>query len=79
VAQEYEKLFSIDQDASSYNKNGDRWGLGVLLQGIKININNENITVTQTVVSNIELNNPILGIRIRSVSGESITGTKLKN
>ena len=79
VAQEYEKLFSIDQDASSYNKNGDRWGSrGIVTKEIKININNENITVTQTVVSNIELNNPILGIRIRSVSGESITGTNSK-
>lgn len=79
VAQEYEKLFSMNQQLSSSNKNGTRWGSGdVITKDIKIDINNENIKITQLVVSRVELNNPILGIRIRSLSGEGITGTNSK-
>jgi len=80
VAQEYEKLFSVGQDnAPSPADNGNRWGVGdIKTKNIKIELGGEKILVRQTIVSRIKLSNPTLGIRIRSISGESVTGTNSK-
>ena len=79
VAQEYEKLFSVGQDISSHGDSGNRWGVGdIKTKNIKIELSGEKILVRQSVVSRARLNNPTLGIRIRSISGESVTGTNSK-
>lgn len=76
VTQEYEKLFSVGQGVSSPADGGNRWGVGdIKTKNIKIELSSEKILVRQTIVSRVKLSNPTLGIRIRSISGESVTGT----
>lgn len=76
VAQKYTKLFS---ESSSENTLGDetaRWGNGsIQTSSIAVSSSAKEITVHQTIKSSKQINNPIVGIRIRSISGESVTGT----
>lgn len=80
VAQQYTKLFTDDsRNEDITNDDTGRWGQGtVKTTNIDTTVNNATISIKQIVVAETEIDNPILGVRIRSVSGESVTGTNTR-
>ena len=81
IAEEYLQLFAQEsnvQKADGTSK-ADRWGNQCIqIKDIAIEVTQKSITVTQLVQSNIETPRPIIGIRVRDVTGREITGTNTK-
>lgn len=76
VAQKYTKLFSEKSTQTNVGDESSRWGNGTIkTDSIEVKSSSDHINIRQTVQSVEAINNPIIGIRIRSTSGESITGT----
>ncbi len=78
IAEAYTQLF-LDYNESSVkstNSKGSRWGNGdALTKSIDIEINDERVTVVQKVEFKKDLEDPIVGFRIRNEEGQEITGT----
>lgn len=78
VAQRYTKLFSIDEPPAA-SQEDLRWGEGkITTSSIEASISDKLITIKHHVLANSEVDNPIIGIRIRSTSGVEVTGTNTK-
>ncbi len=81
IAEKYLQLFAQESavqkgDASS---KADRWGNQCIqIKDIGIDVTPKEITVTQLIRSNIDTPRPIIGIRVRDVTGREITGTNTK-
>lgn len=80
VAQKYTKLF-IDDAEESQVVGGEtsRWGKGgVKTSELSVEVTKNYITINHRVDTTVDAENPNIGIRIRSVSGDHITGTNTK-
>jgi ABC-2 type transport system ATP-binding protein len=74
VAQEYSKLFSAED--SQVGAKTNRWGIGGLaVSDVKIHITKTEITIQQTIAATSLIESPVIGFRIRSLSGDGILGT----
>lgn len=79
VAQQYAKLFIEDAKAESQYNNEKRWGEGgIYTESISVAQSEEAITVNQLIRSENDIEDPVVGLRIRSISGADITGTNTK-
>jgi hypothetical protein len=80
VAQEYIKLFNqlaIEGSADPVDEN--RWGdQDVTIQSMKVTSDDKNVYISETLKANRDIEGFISGIRIRSTSGQHITGTNTK-
>ena len=78
VAQMYTKLFTESSDVV-VGKDNNRWGTGkITTADVDVNVSDELISIKQTIVSKGLVKSPIVGIRVRSSNGDSITGTNTK-
>lgn len=83
IAQKYTGLFTagistaITTDTTI--KDNTRWGAGdIKTIDVEVLVTDNLITVRQRITSKVVVNNPIIGIRVRSISGHDITGTNTK-
>jgi len=78
ISQEYTRLFT-DASDDVVGQESTRWGKGgAETVGIDVSISDDLITIRHRIVSKYTINNPIIGIRIRSASGIDVTGTNTK-
>lgn len=78
IATLYTKLFNRDQ-AQITTKGGSRWGMGgVKTTSVKVGVDKEAIGITQTIMATEQVNNPIVGIRIKDQAGRHVLGTNNK-
>jgi len=81
IAQHYTRLFTDEalKQSGSQGEGDTRWGKGgVESSALEVEVDSEKITINQTVRSSRELEDPIIGVRIRSLSGENVTGSNTK-
>jgi ABC-2 type transport system ATP-binding protein len=79
IAQLYTKLFIDDDPQSQDGDNVNRWGSGgVSTTNIKVVATDASIKIEQVVSATVEIENPVIGFRIRSTSGADVTGTNTK-
>ena len=79
IAQKYTRLFTNDSLESTAGDTATRWGRGTLkTEDISVKSDGDEVSIRQTVTAKQTTENPIIGIRIRSVSGDSVTGTNTK-
>jgi len=79
IAQQYTRLFIEDDGSSQAGDNANRWGEGgVSTERITAKVSDGFIVINQTILSNIEIENPVVGFRVRSTSGADVTGTNTK-
>jgi ABC-2 type transport system ATP-binding protein len=80
VAQKYTKLFTENLESSQMvGQEGGRWGKGdLIVENVKANVNDKSIEIQYFMKSNQIVKAPIAGLRIRSTSGDHITGTNTK-
>lgn len=81
IAQQYTKLFSNESavGSASSGKTNSRWGKGgATTSALNAKVDSKKITITQTIQSSLKLENPIIGVRIRSIAGENVTGSNTK-
>jgi ABC-2 type transport system ATP-binding protein len=79
IGQMYMKLFTANDSAVEVGTETNRWGKGdIITEKISINNDQEKILISHRVRAVRDTTNPIVGIRIRSATGESITGTNTK-
>lgn len=78
IATLYTKLFNRDQ-AQITTKGGSRWGDGfIITKSIKTVVSDLTIVISQVIESSIDLENPLVGIRVKDQSGKHILGTNSK-
>ena len=78
IASQYTKLFN-KQISSDSESSSDRWGDGlVVTKNVKANIEIDTITLEQEIVAKHDVDNPIVGFRIRDLAGKEILGTNTK-
>lgn len=76
VANDYIKLFIERETDTTSDQNENRWGDGsFIIDSISAKVSKESITITQNVKAVKDIESPSAGIRIRSSSGQAITGT----
>lgn len=76
VAQKYTKLFSETSNQTIAGDESNRWGNGkIKTSSIEAFSSAEQVKIQHVIKSSKQVDNPVIGIRIRSASGESITGT----
>ena len=81
VADFYTKLFNVKAPTETEEQETpqDRWGSGdAKTTNMTIKINQKEIIINQTIVANGYIEKPVLGLRIRSADGKSLTGTNSK-
>jgi ABC-2 type transport system ATP-binding protein len=79
IAQQYTKLFTDVENVTTEGSEEGRWGNGDMkTSSITVDSDEKTIQIHHQAVAAQDLTDPIIGIRIRSVSGESITGTNTK-
>lgn len=80
VAQEYTKLFmNTTIPEGRLEQQAGRWGSSqIVTDRLSVETTGNVITIYQHIKAQELTDNPIAGIRIRSVSGESVTGTNTK-
>lgn len=80
VAQKYTKLFTDSTEESQRaGLEESRWGKGgVKTTKVVVELDGSEIIITHHVHSENDVSDPNIGLRIRSVSGEQITGTNTK-
>lgn len=80
VAQKYTQLF-IDQSENSQQpgQEGSRWGKGgIVTREVGVDVNQELVSVTYRIEAHADVENLNVGIRVRSVSGDYVTGTNTR-
>lgn len=78
IATLYTKLFNRDQ-AQITTKGGSRWGVGgVKTASVKVAVDKEAVTITQVLTASEQIDNPVVGIRIKDQAGKHILGTNNK-
>lgn len=78
IAQQYAKLFMDNADETS-GDDGKRWGNNhVATTSVNVKTTNKSITISHTIEGHTTTEDPVVGFRIRSVSGEHVTGTNTK-
>jgi ABC-2 type transport system ATP-binding protein len=77
IAEKYFKLFvEVSTKKKENDSQDERWGDGSLrIDRISSNVNGQTINIQQTIVATSNVEDILVGIRIRSSSGQSITGT----
>lgn len=81
IAQYYVRLFTDESSGHSEgeSENETRWGKGgISTKALKAKADSKTITINQTVQSSSVLEDPIIGVRIRSLAGENVTGSNTK-
>lgn len=74
VAKEYSKLFSKDNLIK--HSHGKRWGEGnVTTDNIKVEVKRDIVIIYQSIISKLEIINPVVGFRICDLEGKEILGT----
>lgn len=80
VTKQYTKLYMVresPQDGAAENNN--RWGdHAVTMTDISTNVTDQTIVIYQTVTAEVNIEQPIVGFRIRDASGREVTGTNTK-
>jgi ABC-2 type transport system ATP-binding protein len=80
IAKKYLRLFSNENSDNAANKySGKRWGnqrIKIIKQQVRVNPNI--IEVTELIRATEDTLSPLMGIRVRSSAGQSITGTNSK-
>lgn len=78
IAQQYIRLFNEEnkQLAEQAGSSDKRWGNGrAMVKDITVKVDDDNVTIKETIQVNQDLDKPMLGFRIRSSSGQPIVGT----
>jgi ABC-type multidrug transport system ATPase subunit len=80
IAQQYTKLFTdSSSEDSAVGEVKDRWGKGTAeTVSVEVDTDSESISIKQVIFAKELVDSPVLGVRIRSVSGEGVTGTNSK-
>lgn len=80
VAQKYTKLFMESSEESvRTGQENSRWGKGgITTNEVTPKVTDNEIIITHRIKSVADIIDPTIGIRIRSVSGDQITGTNTK-
>jgi len=80
VTKEYTRLFMVKatprtKAAEEKNRWGDR---AITVTDISTQVTDETITIYQTITAKTNIEQPIVGFRIRDASGKEVTGTNTK-
>jgi len=76
VARAYTQLFLNQEERTAAAHQGKRWGdTKIQTKSVKLSVTDKLITFEQTIKANETVEDPIIGIRIRSVSGLEVMGT----
>jgi ABC-2 type transport system ATP-binding protein len=78
IAEEYAKLFT-DIDMNSKTNEGSRWGSGLIkTASLTVETSKEVVRIVQVIRANGAISNPVIGVRVRTSSGELVTGTNTR-
>ena len=80
VTKQYAKLF-MAKESGRHNGSGakNRWGdQSITMTATSVDVTEKKILIHQTVKAKVEIENPIIGFRIRDASGKEVTGTNTK-
>jgi len=78
VAKEYSRLF-VDNQVTTSAKSPDRWGdAGARTESVTVNADDDDISIVQIIRAEIEMDNPIVGFRLRDSAGREVFGTNTK-
>ncbi|MDB5179806.1 MAG: tagH [Candidatus Saccharibacteria bacterium] len=76
VARAYTQLFLNEEELAIATHQGKRWGdTKIQTKSVKLSTTDKLITIEQTIRANEVVEDPIIGIRVRSASGSEVLGT----
>lgn len=79
IASKYSQLFMSKNNDNKSNADANRWGDNAIsIKSIKVDVSSDAIKVSQTILANMNIDAPIVGIRIRNSSGLALSGTNSK-
>lgn len=76
VARAYTQLFLDEEGRAVADHQGQRWGdTKIQTTSVKLSVTDKFINFEQTIIANEAVEDPIIGIRVRSASGLEVLGT----
>ena len=76
IARLYKQLFSVEQGQLNDAGSGNRWGSSAATtSNVSVNINEKEIIINQVITAHSAIDGCVAGFRIKSATGQPITGT----
>ncbi len=78
IASKYTQMF-MTENIDNNEGHGERWGNGLIITSkVEVNVTENYLEIIQHIKANKEIENPIIGIRVRDSAGVEVLGTNTK-